>query len=424
MSELAVLGGEKIRNKAFTQHALIGDEEKTRISEVLKGGMLSGFVAKKGDSFLGGSQVRELESSIRKYFDIDFAVTVNSATAGLHVAVGACNIGPGDEAIVTPYTMSASATSILMQNAVPVFVDIDENTFCIDPVKIEKAITPRTKAIIVVHLFGYPADMDFILKIAEKHDLYVIEDCAQAPGALYKDKLVGTIGDIGIFSFNQHKIVTSGEGGFSVTNDKELALRMQLIRNHGEAVIDDNDGFTDIVGFNYRMTELEAAVGIGQFKRLDFLNNHRIKLADYLTRGLSGFKGLILPKTDKLNKHVYFVYPIKFQEEIVGVSRDAFVKALVAEGIPFGAGYVKPLYLAPLYQRGMAYGEKGCPFTCSFYNGKVDYAKGICPVVERMYEKELMLTAVCRHPHTEEDMDDVIRAFEKIFNNIEKIKTT
>lgn len=424
MSKLAFLGGERVRNKPFVSNAIIGEEEKYRVKEVLELGMLSGFVAKAGGNFLGGKQVREFESLIRDYFGAKHAVTVNSATAGIHVALGACGIGPGDEVIVSPYTMSASATAIIMQNAIPVFVDIEEDTFCIDPKLIEKKITPRTKAIVVVHLFGYPAKMDEILSIAKRYNLHVIEDCAQSPGAKYKGRFVGTLGDIGIFSLNQHKTITSGEGGFAVTNNDNLAFRMQSIRNHGEVVVEDMkiDDISNIVGFNYRMTELEAAVGIGQFKRLDSLNNHRIKLVEYLTEALSRFDGLALPQKEDFNRHVYFVYPIRFKEQSIGIPRDAFVKALNAEGIPFGAGYVKPIYLEPLYQKRIAYGKKGCPFKCDFYKGNVDYSKGICPIAERMFERELMLTGVCRYPHTKEDMDDVLKAFDKIYDSMPDLK--
>lgn len=419
MEKLAILGGKKTREKPFVNYAIMGKEEKKRVNDVLETGILSGFVAKAGENFLGGKEVREFETLIKEYFGIRFAITVNSGTAALHIAIGACEVGPGDEVIVTPYTMSASATSIMMSNAIPVFVDIEEKTFCMDAKKIEEAITPRTKAVVVVHLFGCSANMDEIMKIAKKHNLYVIEDCAQALGATYKGKFVGTIGDIGIFSLNQHKTITCGEGGFAITNNEKLALRMQLIRNHGEVIVEEMNinGINGIVGYNYRMIEIEAAVSIGQFKQLDFLNKHRIKLAEYLTEKLSKFKGLILPEKKSSDKHVYFVYPIRFRQEIVGVSRDLFVKALNAEGIPFGAGYVKPLYLEPIYQRKIAYGEQGCPFTCGLYRGEVDYSKGICPVTERMYEKELMLTGVCKYPHTKEDMDDVVNAFQKIFDN-------
>ena len=423
MEKLAILGGEKIRKKPFMASAVIGDEEKKRVMGVLESGKLSGFTAKPGDAFFGGNEINEFESLVKGYFNMGYAIAVNSATAGLHAALGACSIGPGDEVIVTPYTMSASATAVIMQNAIPVFADITEDTFCIDPVKIKQAVTPRTKAIVLVHLFGHPCDMDAIMEIARSADVKVIEDCAQAPGALYKGKPVGTIGDVGVFSLNQHKAITCGEGGFAVTNNEELALRVQLIRNHGEVVL-DGMGVSEIdnmVGFNYRMTELEAAISIGQFKRLDYLNSHRIELAKYLTQQLRAFKGLILPEKHDYIKHVYFTYPIRFEEKEVGIPRDLFVKALKAEGIPFGAGYVRPIYLEPLYQKKIAYGKKGCPFTCAFYGRDRVYKEGDCPVCETMHNEKLMLTAVCRYPHTKEDIDDVVKAFKKIFENCEEL---
>jgi dTDP-4-amino-4,6-dideoxygalactose transaminase len=170
------------------------------------------------------------------------------------------------------------------------------------------------------------------------------------------------------------------------------------------------------------MTELEAAVAIEQFKKLDFMNDHRIELAEYLTERLLMFDDLILPQIDHADKHVYFVYPIRIKVDILGVSRDIIVKALQAEGIPFGGGYVKPIYLEPLYQKKIAYGRDGCPFTCKFFNGEVDYHKGICPVAEEMYEKELMLTPVCKYPHSKADIDSVVEGFEKVFDNLEALK--
>ncbi|MBN3039640.1 MAG: DegT/DnrJ/EryC1/StrS family aminotransferase [Candidatus Omnitrophica bacterium] len=418
MDKLAVRGGEKIRQKPWNFNAVIGDKEEQSVREVLESGILSGFIAKAGDNFLGGKFLKKFESQVRDYFKIENVVAVNSATAGLHMALGACGIGPGDEVIVTPYTMSATATAIIMQNAIPVFADIEDNFFCLDPKSIEEKITARTKAIMVVHLFGHPARMNEIMAIAKKNNLFVIEDCAQAPGALYNGSYAGTIGDIGIFSLNQHKTITCGEGGFAITRKGDLAKRMQLIRNHGEVVAKDLglDDFTNIIGYNYRMTELEAAVSLVQFQQLERLNQYRIELADYLSEKLSRFDELMVPRQASDSKHVYFVYTLRVKGD-AGIKRDPLVKALQAEGIPFGAGYVKPIYLEPMYQKKTAYGNKGCPFTCSFYQGAPSYDKGICPVAERMHEKELMLSGVCRYPHSREDMDDVVRAFKKILTS-------
>ncbi len=425
MGVLAINGGAKVRTKPFVMgKAIIGDEERRRVSEVLDSGTLSGFIAKAGADFLGGKQVREFEGLLKDYFNVPHAVAVNSATAGLHAALAACGVSYGDEVIVSPYTMCASVTAVVMTNGVPVFADIKEETFCIDPQSIRERITPHTKGIVVVHLFGGAADMDEIMSIAREHKLFVVEDCAQSPGAKYKGKYVGTFGDAGVFSLNQHKTITCGEGGFVITQNEKIALKLQLIRNHGEVIVKDMDlkDIVNIVGYNYRMTELEAAVSIGQFKNLDRWNDIRRGLADHLTTKLSKFNVLKLPLIGGDVKHVYFAYPFRLNAQALGVSREIFVKAIDAEGIPCGSAYVQPIYLEPMYQKKIAHGPKGFPFTSPAYTGAVDYSKGICPVCERMYEQELVLLPVCSYPNTKEDMDDVIRAFEKVLSHLDELK--
>ncbi len=417
-SKLAILGGKKVRARPFPCHPVLGSAEEKRVLKVMKSGVLSGFIAKAGEYFLGGSQVRELENLFSEYFGAKYAMTVNSATAGLHAALAACNIGPGDEVIVPPYTMSASASAVLMTGAVPRFVDISNDIFSLDPSLVEKAITLRTKAIVVVHLFGHPARMNEILAIAKKRKLKVVEDCAQAPGAKYKEKYVGTLGDVGIFSFNQHKMITTGEGGVVITNDEEIALKVRLVRNHGEAVVEDMkvEDIVNTLGWNYRMTELEAAVGIAQFKKLNYLTEHRQELAGYLSLNLKKFKGLTLPVTLSSCSHTYFLYAIKYDEVQAGIPRELLIKALNAEGIPFAAGYVKPLYLSPLYQRLTCFGNDGWPFTSIPEAERPSYRKGICPVAEDLYEKELIHTSLCYFPVSSKDLKDVVRAFDKIYN--------
>lgn len=422
---MALFGGRPIREKPFPRHPVLGSSERKEVQEVLKSGLLSGFIAKAGENFLGGPKVQKLEKLFEEYFKRKFAVAVNSATAGLHAALAACGLGPGDEVIVPPYTMSASASAILMVNAVPRFVDIRDDIFSLDPPLVEKAITARTKAIVVVHLFGHPAPLEELLAIAKRHQLKVIEDCAQAPGAKYRGNYVGTLGDAGIFSFNQHKTITTGEGGVVVTNDPGLALKIRLVRNHGEAIVEDLkvEDIVNTLGWNYRMTELEAAVGITQFKKLDRLTQRRQELARFLSKKLRSFEGLNLPVTLSGSTHTYFLYAIKYQEEITGIPREIFVKALNAEGIPFGWGYVKPLYLAPLYQRLICSGKKGWPFISIPSDERPSYARGICPVAEKLYEKELIHTNLCYYPVNVRDLQDVIRAVEKIYQNAAELKS-
>jgi dTDP-4-amino-4,6-dideoxygalactose transaminase len=416
--KLALFGGEKVREKPFPPHPIIGEEEKRAVMQVLESGQLSTFIAQSGEHFLGGKKIRQFERDFAEYYKIKYAVAFNSATAALHAAVVACGVRPGEEVIVPPYTFTSTATCVLMHNAIPVFVDIKPDIFCIDPEKIERAITPRTRAIIPVHLFGHPADMEQIMAIAKKHNLKIIEDCAQAPGAIYKSRLVGTIGDCGIFSFQETKNIMTGEGGMLITDDEGIAEIARMVRNHGEVILESQTQRTyrsDLLGWNYRMTEMEAALGIAQFSKMDELNQRRIELADYLAQKLAKVDGLTPPVVYPYAKHVYYVYPIKYHEDETGIPRDLFVKALVAEGIPFGAGYVRPLYLNPIYHENK-------PFIYNYYGKEINYDKGICPVTERLYEKELMLTAVCRPPATRDDMSDIVKAIKKILENKEELR--
>jgi len=415
---LALRGGKKVRGKPFPPHPIITEGEMRAVAEVLNSGKLSTFIAQPGEFFLGGQKIRQFERDFASYHGVRYAVAFNSATSALHAAVVACEVKAGEEVIVPPYTFTSTATCALMHNAIPVFVDVNPDIFCMDHAEIEQAITPRTRAIIPVHLFGNVADMDEIMAVAEKHGLKVIEDCAQAPGAIYKGRLVGTIGHCGIFSFQESKNIMTGEGGMLITDEEEIADIARMVRNHGEVILESQKQRTyrsDILGWGYRMTELEAALGIEQLKKLDALNNQRIALAQYLSEGLTPIQGLTPPVVYPHVKHVYYVFALKFDEDAIGIPRDLFVKALNAEGIPFGAGYVRPLYLNPIYHENK-------PFIYTYFGREVNYDKGICPVTERLHERELMLTPVCRPPATLEDMDDVVRAVGKIIEHKDELK--
>jgi len=414
---LAINGGEPYRKEPFPNHPVIGDEEKKAVMEVLDSGNVSTFLASPGKYFLGGKKIKEFEKVFADYFGSKYAVAVNSGTAALHAAVAAVGVRPGDEVIVTPYSFTSSATSAFMNNAIPIFVDVDENNFCIDPRKIEEKITEKTKAIIIVHLFGGPADMDRIMEVAKKYNLKVIEDCAQSPGATYKDKLLGTIGDCGIYSLTESKHVTSGEGGMLITNNEEIAEISRLLRNHGEAVVEGmpRSYKSFILGFGYRMTELDAALGLEQFKKLDKINEERINLVEYLSKKIEDQIIGIKPCLNNHNgKNVYFILGFKYDEDKVGIPRDLFIKALNAEGIPFGAGYVKPLYLSPIYHENRH-------LALDLFAKDVIYDKGICPVVEKLYEKDIILTLMARPPATFKDMDDIVGAMKKIIENKEEL---
>lgn len=417
--KLAIKGGKPVLKKPLPIVYNIGKKEIAAVTKLLKTGPLSDFIGAKGDNFLGGKNVKKLEALFCKKFKVKNAVSFNSATTALHAAVVALEIGPGDEVIVTPYSMSASATCVLMNGAVPVFADIDERTFCLDPRSIREKITPRTKAILVVNLFGGPADLDEILKIAKEHNLKVIEDNAQAPGAKYKGRYTGTIGDVGVFSFNVHKTIQSGEGGVLVTNNDLYAFRAQLSRNHGEIYAGQDTEYSagPIIGSNYRMTELEAVIAYEQLLKLDLFNKKRIELVNYLTKKLSGINGLELPFVPKDHHHVFYFYPMKVKENKMGISRDLLVKAMAAEGFPMSRGYVIPIYLLPPFQEKKVFNQTKFPFEGSHYSGKADYSKGICPVCERMYEKEYVSTNICQYPRTKKDIDLFVKAIMKVIEN-------
>lgn len=425
---LAILGGEPVRSGAYPDHTTMIDEsEEKQVLEVLRGGHLSGFSARPGNRFLGGPKVQELEKKVAGYFGVKHAVSFNSATSALHGMISAAKIGPGDEVIVSPFTMSATATAIVMQNAVPVFTDIEPDTFGLDPDSVKRAITDRTKAILTVNIFGHPSRLEELEAIAQKEGLILLEDNAQSPGATCNGRMTGTIGQMGVLSLNYHKHIQTGEGGFTLTDDDHHAQHLRLVRNHGEVVIDkydtyDEQDLVNMVGWNYRLTEVQAAIAIPQIKKLAQLNDIRIKLAEKLSEELSEFDFLLPPKIETNCSHVYYMYPIRFLTEKIGISRDLFVRAMQAEGISIAQGYVRPIYLEPMFQKKIAYGAWGCPFTCPKYNGQADYRQGICPVVEKIHFDQILTTDICKYPNTDKEVAEFADAVRKIMDNIDLLK--
>lgn len=303
---------------------LIGEEEKNRVLEVMDSGMLA-----------HGKYVEDFENDFARYCSSDYAVATTSGTTAIFLALAALGLKPGDEVITTPFTFIATASPIKMLGAKPVFVDIDPDTFNIDPSKIAEKINDKTKGIIPVHLYGLSADMDPILKLARENDLFVLEDACQAHGAEYKGKKVGTMGTVASFSFYPTKNMTTGEGGMNTTNDKELADNMRTLRNHGQGKRYDYV----TLGYNLRMTNISAAIGIEQLKKLEGFIEMRRQNAKLLTDLLGD--AVETPVEPKGYRHVYHQYTIKLPE---GVKRDGVLEYLRQKGVGFGIYYPKPLY--------------------------------------------------------------------------------
>lgn len=289
------------------------------------------------DILAQGKFVGSFEESFADYIGTKFAIATNSGTSALHTALASLGVKEGDEVITTAFSFIATASCILMQNAKPVFADINQETYNIEPHQIEQKITERTKAIIPVHLYGQPCDIDKIIEIAKDHNIFVIEDAAQAHGAEYKGKKVGGFGNIGIFSFYPTKNMTTGEGGMITTNNEEIAEKARMIRNHGQKTL----YLHEMLGFNYRMTNIAAAIGIAQLKKLDGLNERRIRNAEYYNKKLEAVE---VPFVAEGVKHVFHQYTIRMK------NRERFLKHLEKNEVGYGIYYPIPIHKQPLFK--------------------------------------------------------------------------
>ncbi len=325
----------------------VDEEEVQAVREVLLSGR-----------YVSGPKVEEFEKKFADYIGVKHAVAVNSGTAALHVALASLGIGPGDEVIVPPLTFFSTVSAVLHQNAIPVFADIDLESFCLDPSDFEDKITENTKAVIPVHIFGNAAEMDEILRIADEYNVKVVEDCAQAHGTEYKGKKVGSIGDAGCFSFYATKHMTTGEGGMITTDSDEIAEKAKIIRNHGMVGRDQHV----MLGYNYRMSEINAAIGLVQLKKLEKLNEKRIENSLYLLdRIRDEVEWLGVPEIKEYVRHTFFWCPVVVMEEKVGLPTPEVVKKLKERGVEVRYRYREPLYKQKVLLDLSPY-PKGCPF--------------------------------------------------------------
>ena len=418
--KLAIDGGKPIlTRKDFKNWPIIGPDERRFVNEVLDRGIVAGGTA---------PQVKALEQEWAAYTGSRYCLTTCSGTAALHMALAAVGVGPGDEVITSAFTFLASASCAIHQNAIPVFVDIDARTFCMDPAKIKAAITPRTKAIIPVHIQGCPADMDPILAIARKHKLFVIEDACQAHGALYKGRKVGTLGDIGTFSLNNFKNLCGGEGGLFITNTEEYLDKGVLIRCFGDEVDEVSKRRVynaSILGYMYRNQELPAALTRGQLMHLDEHNRVRIDNATYLGAALSRIPGVIPPFCPPDGTHVYFMYNVRFDPKKAGVSveprkfRIAVEKALYAEGMLIGQWQTMPVPAQDLFQSKLGYAGTGFPWSINESKGvRYNYDPRQFPVAQELCDTYTIVHGI-HAPNGREQMDRMIAAFTKVFSDLD-----
>ena len=396
---LAAAGGTPIRTSPFPGWPVFDATEEEAILGVLRSG-----------SWFLGERVAEFERTFTEYCEAKHGVSVSSGTVALQVALEAAGVVLGDEVIVPSYTFIATASSVALVGGVPVFVDVDPDTYLIDPAAVEAAITEKTKAIIAVHIAGQPADLDALTAIAAKHGVLLIEDSAQAHAAAWKGRRVGAIGDLGTFSFQASKNLNAGEGGFIVTDDEELQLRAWSIHNCGRAP--GGEWYEHpLVGGNYRLTEMQAALALSQLRRLDEQTEKRTHSAALLTEQLSEIEGIRpLAVDERVTRHAFHLYVFRYDADAFGgAAREQFLKALAAEGIPCAAGY-KPLYREPAFQARFS----DFPLSSPAFGGRPNYSGVHCPVTERICADEAVWLTQNLLLGTESDISQISEAIAKI----------
>ena len=398
MGKLALNGGEPVVKRVLGKRWPIFDErEEKALLEVLRSG-----------EWNRRDKVDEVGEAFAAYQDAKYSVPLANGTVALQCALKAVGVNAGDEVIVPALTFVATATSVVLVNAVPVMVDVDPLTYNISPEAIEAAITPRTKAIIPVHNGGYPADMDAIMEIADRHDLWVIEDCAHAHGSQWRGKGVGSIGHLGTFSFQIGKTLTCGEGGMVLTNDETLAENAAHFAN-----------------LNMRMTNLQAALLLCQLERFDAQVETREQNTAHLVVGMKAIKGVDpIPRDDRVTRWCFYYWDFRYiPDEFDGVPKSRFLEGLQAEGVPCGVGaHGQPIYREGPFADMDFFDQLGCARQGSLYEGEIDYGKVYCPNAERVYAEE-----VCSFPHAMflggvDDMELILETFHKLRENTDELK--
>ena len=411
---LAIKGGKPTRTKPFPVAQRFEGNELRYLEEALQQNTLF---------YAAGNFVKRFTQTFAEMYGMKHCVATSSCTAAIHAAVAGLEIGPGDEVVVSPITDMGGIYGVLAMNATAIFADVDPHTLNVTADNIRKVITERTKAILITHLGGNPCEMDEIVALAKEKGIYLVEDCAQAYGAFYKGRRVGTFGDVSCFSTNEFKHISTGDGGMCLTNDEDVAKKILLFTDKGY----NRDAFdlstmraVQRLCLNYRMTELQGAVGLAQLEKLDYICSASTALGNQLSKELSGIHGLIPHKVMDHNICSYWLYMLWLDLEEFPCGVHPFAEALNAEGIPAVAGYIgRPVYQYDLFTKNNFYPGKSCPHGCLNYPPQVKYESGLCPAAEKSLDHIIMLKL--NYGYGMEDILDIATAIKKVCDNRDQL---
>lgn len=428
VANLAIGGGPKVRTSPFPSWPVVEERDVEAVAEVVRG--------RKWGRLNGGDRTARFEQQFARYHDCRYGLAVTSGTAALEVALVSAGVGVGDEVIVPPYTFMATATACLQVGAVPVFVDIDPQTYNINPALIDAAVTDKTRAIIPVHFGGLPADMDAINAVAKRHQLIVLEDAAHAHGGIHTSGKLGSLGDAAAWSFQASKNLTSGEGGCITTNHAEIYNKCILyhdfwrgaVRREEDVYYLPNRVNFPVLSWNYRMTEFCGALLLSQLDRLEGWAARRAENAAYLVARLAEIDGLANVRVDpfvKRNALHIFLFKYAEPDAFQGLPRLKLAEAVRAEGIPVSEGYFATVYQHPVFQDALHGAlRNGYPLTSNYYGRELDYRHVHCPEAERMCAEETLWLSQSVFLGTKEDMDDIADAFIKVQQHAEELVST
>ena len=406
-TKLAIYGGKKVRETPFPSRKPFSSREEELLIQAVRSQNLFGK---------SGTMVKDFEKQIANFYGISFAQSSTSGTAAIHSAIGVVNPEPGDEIITAPITDPGSVMPILMQNAVPVFADVDPLTLNMLPSSIEANITDRTRAIILVHLFGHPCDIDAVVSIAQKYNLILIEDCCQTHATKYKGRYVGTFGHMGCFSLQQSKHMTTGDGGFIIANDKETYIRLKLFSDKGWDYQYMGDRDHAFLAPNYRMTELQAAVGLAQLEKVRSVVERRIELGQRLTDQIISATGITTIPLENDREVSWWNYIF----HITGHDPDEFCRVVRAEGVSVTPHYIKdPIFLrGDFLTKGQTYGNSKFPFNSPYVSKAYHYGPDLVPNAVRGLST---VSVIGIHEHmSNEDIDDIATAINKVADLLSK----